>query len=491
MSRMRPRQLFAGIVLVAAALAITLATSAALGNASSSGSSDLTLSFDSNPYLSEFDAVQTGYRCLPDGRVNFTIAGQSRPADQAFVRDGTIKRDGESSAHVFLQPGDFSSYSCQKEAVQLLKGLGDSEGTDAWYGWSWRLPTNWSGTNSWGTLLEFTTNASLWPSYGQLTFDAAIRDRLIMQIKTGRIPSPGASDFNPIAPNGYKSSVTLLGPAAAAPRPLTLGVWHDFYMHILWRSRSNGVLTIWHREEGGSWGKLYDNTGAPDALVKAPAHPTLMYNDRNGAPGENGQPGLALEAGFYRANQSIVNDYWFDGFRRRQSEAAILSGFPGTSTTPVVTQPAPVSQPSPVNQPGQVTEPVTTQPATVTQPTPVPPVTTNATTTTNVTTTTNITTSAPARPDTAAPSAPTRVTAKPMSKPVRVQLSWKASADNVAVLGYRIYRNGSLVGTTPGHSYVDSTAAARATYSYRLTAFDAAGNASPPSITVKVRSAKR
>ena len=485
MLRMRPRQPFARIVVIAAVLAITLATSTALGNASSSSSADLTLSFDSDPYLSELDAVQTGYQCLADGRVNFTIAGQSRPADQAFVRDGSTKRDGPYSAHVFLRPGDYSSYSCEKEAVELRKGLGEGEGAESWYGWSWRFPTTWAGTNSWGGVLSFTTNASLWPSYGQFAFDAAIRDQLRLQLKTGRIPSPGASDFNPISPNGYNAMVTLLGPASVAPRPLALGVWHDFYMHVSWRSRSNGVLTIWHRQEGSSWEKLYDNTGAADALIKAPAHPTLMYNDAHGAPGENGQPGLALQAGFYRANQSIVNDYWFDGFRRRQNEAAVLAGFPGTSTTtPVVTQP-PVNQPDP-SQPTTVARPAppatVTQPATsttVTQPAPTPP------------TTTTVATSAPARLDTTAPSVPTKLRGKPMSKPVRVQLSWKASTDNVAVLGYRIYRSGFVVGTTIGLRYVDSTARAGTSYSYSVSAFDAAGNAGVRSIAVKVKTAKR
>jgi hypothetical protein len=54
----------------------------------------------------------------------------------------------------------------------------------------------------------------------------------------------------------------------------------------------------------------------------------LLYNLRNGAPGENGKPGLELEGGFYRAKTPWTNEYWWDGMRRRQSEAAVLSGFP-------------------------------------------------------------------------------------------------------------------------------------------------------------------
>ena len=328
-------------VLLTIVLAATLTASA--GSASPATGPDLTLSFDTDPYLHEFDAVQTGYRCRPDGKVDFTGAGQTQRADQAFARDGTIKREGNYSAHIFLHPGDFSSYSCAKESVPAIKRLPDGEGTESWYGWSWRFPTTWAGTDSWGTLFEIMpSDHTRWPSYGPMTFDAAIPDRLLMQLKTGHIPSPGASAFNPTPPNGYKATITLLGPSPVAPRRFTLGVWHDFYMHVVWRSRSNGVLTIWHRQEGGPWEKLYDNTGAQDALIKAPLHPTMMYNDANGAPGEDGKSGLGLIAGFYREAQPIVNDYWFDGFRRRQSEAAILEGFPGSSssTPPGTARPA-------------------------------------------------------------------------------------------------------------------------------------------------------
>ena len=328
-----------------------LGMGAATGSATTFVSHDLTLSFDSEPYLGEFDSVHTGYRCRPDGKVDFTGAGQTQRADQAFVRDGTIKREGSYSAHIFLHSGDFAPSSCDKESVSAIKGLPDGEGTEGWYGWSWRFPTNWAGTDSWGTLFEImTSDHTRWPSYGQMTFDAAIPGRLRMQLKTGHIPSPGASAFNPTPPNGYRATVTLLGPSPEAPRPFTLGIWHDFYMHIAWRSRSNGILTIWHRPEGGSWEKLYDNTGSRDALIEAPPHPTMMYNDAYGAPGDDGQSGLVLVAGFYRAAQSIVNDYWFDGFRRRQSEAAILGGFSGSSTSvpaadPTSSAPAPAADP--------------------------------------------------------------------------------------------------------------------------------------------------
>jgi len=70
-------------------------------------------------------------------------------------------------------------------------------------------------------------------------------------------------------------------------------------------------------------------------------------------------------------------------------------------------------------------------------------------------------------------------------------LSWGASSDNVAVTGYQVYRDGSLLGTVLGASttsYQDQTVVPGNTYEYLVKAEDAADNASAasnePSITL-------
>ena len=58
-------------------------------------------------------------------------------------------------------------------------------------------------------------------------------------------------------------------------------------------------------------------------------------------------------------------------------------------------------------------------------------------------------------------------------------LRWNASTDNVGVTGYRIYRNGTQVGTTTtATTYTVTGLACGTTYSIGLTAVDAAGNQS-------------
>ncbi|HTL17255.1 MAG TPA: DUF4038 domain-containing protein [Patescibacteria group bacterium] len=82
--------------------------------------------------------------------------------------------------------------------------------------------------------------------------------------------------------------------------------------------------------------------------------------------------------------------------------------------------------------------------------------------------------------DTIAPSVPTNLTAAGVSTS-QINLVWSNSADNAAVAGYQVFRNGLIVGTSPANSYSDTGLAASTTYSYTVAAFDAAGNVSAQS----------
>jgi hypothetical protein len=64
-----------------------------------------------------------------------------------------------------------------------------------------------------------------------------------------------------------------------------------------------------------------------------------------------------------------------------------------------------------------------------------------------------------------------------------VSLNWDLSTDDTAVTGYRVTRNGAVLGTTTGTTFMDFGLAA-GTYTYTVAAFDAAGNTSAPSTSV-------
>ena len=90
-------------------------------------------------------------------------------------------------------------------------------------------------------------------------------------------------------------------------------------------------------------------------------------------------------------------------------------------------------------------------------------------------------------PDTTAPSAPIWLIGT-ATRYDRVDLSWGPSVDDVGVVGYRVYRDGVLIGTTAAGvtSYIDRSVAANGTYAYQVRAYDAAGNSSELSGTATV-----
>ena len=81
----------------------------------------------------------------------------------------------------------------------------------------------------------------------------------------------------------------------------------------------------------------------------------------------------------------------------------------------------------------------------------------------------------PASSDTQPPTVPTNLTATAVSSS-QINLSWTASTDNVGVTGYKVFRAGAQIGTTAGTTYQDTGLAASTSYSYTVSAYDAAGN---------------
>ena len=68
-----------------------------------------------------------------------------------------------------------------------------------------------------------------------------------------------------------------------------------------------------------------------------------------------------------------------------------------------------------------------------------------------------------------------------------VGLTWNAANDNTGVAGYKLYRNGVLIATTSALAFTDTGLAINTTYTYTVLAYDFAGNLSPLSPGVNVR----
>jgi chitodextrinase len=82
--------------------------------------------------------------------------------------------------------------------------------------------------------------------------------------------------------------------------------------------------------------------------------------------------------------------------------------------------------------------------------------------------------------DTQAPTTPTGLTATAVGTS-QINLAWNASADNVAVTGYQVFSSGALLSSVSSPSTSVTGLSSGTTYSFTVTACDAAGNCSPQS----------
>jgi bacillolysin len=87
--------------------------------------------------------------------------------------------------------------------------------------------------------------------------------------------------------------------------------------------------------------------------------------------------------------------------------------------------------------------------------------------------------------DSQAPSTPTNLVASGTTAS-STNLSWNASTDNIGVTGYNVYRDGTLVTTATGTSYVASGLTGSTTYAFTVKAKDASGNLSATSNSATV-----
>ena len=101
--------------------------------------------------------------------------------------------------------------------------------------------------------------------------------------------------------------------------------------------------------------------------------------------------------------------------------------------------------------------------------------------------TTQVKTEKQSGPDTQPPSVPTGLVVK-SNTAQGITLGWNASTDDVAVAGYKIYRDDKMKATTTGTQWTDNTIQAGQTYRYKVLAFDAALNESDASQDIEVES---
>lgn len=87
--------------------------------------------------------------------------------------------------------------------------------------------------------------------------------------------------------------------------------------------------------------------------------------------------------------------------------------------------------------------------------------------------------------DTQAPTVPTGLSANNITTNSLI-LSWNASTDNIAIAGYEVFRNNTSLGTTGNTQLSVTGLSPNTTYTFNVSAFDAAGNFSAQSSNFNV-----
>lgn len=72
----------------------------------------------------------------------------------------------------------------------------------------------------------------------------------------------------------------------------------------------------------------------------------------------------------------------------------------------------------------------------------------------------------------------------------RLTLTWDKSTDNVAIAGYKIFRDGIRIGFSQTNSFEDKTIESAAGYEYQVSAYDTALNESPLSAALGVKTSE-
>jgi hypothetical protein len=209
---------------------------------------------------------------------------------------------------------DLPAAPSDRTACEVLSPRPIGVGTEDYYGFMVRFPTDWREPSpaGWGLGIVELNYELIWGAPVGL---GAHADTVTLVLQSGLCNSVYTSNPGCRYSSGPGGNLPRM---YAIPAPLALNTWHELIVHVRWATDSSGVVEAWHRLKGSSvWNKTVSLAG----------YPTLQWTADTGREGIASRT-TADKIGAYRDSASFPLSVWHDGFVRTSSFDTAASALP-------------------------------------------------------------------------------------------------------------------------------------------------------------------
>lgn len=206
-------------------------------------------------------------------------------ATNRYTQDTHYVRQGNYAARVEVRSGDFIG-NPSSERAEVMKNLGEIEGSESWYGFSVYFPNDFNP--------DTTSAYPFWNIFTQWHHSGSAGQANIM-FEVNTAGSPWSIEIRSFGGTLDQNKKTF------KLASLQRNIWFDFIFHVRWASDNTGYYEIWLNCQ-----KVLQKTYTP-----------TIYS------GEY----VYAKQGFYRAASSLTSVLYLDGFIRATDSTSVFNEF--------------------------------------------------------------------------------------------------------------------------------------------------------------------
>lgn len=230
------------------------------------------------------DGYETGDFSNWGSRCTIGANQQSTDADRYHIASYPEPvRDGNYSVRIRVYDDTADCWGASNaERTEFMKqeGLQFDDGSEAYYVWSFYLPTDFVHVSAWSVVTQVHGYAPTSPNWA---INMLNDDSLRMSVCTGASLPTRSCSFQ----TSYSAVPTL-----------TRAKWHDFILYAKYRKNATGQLKLWHKEQDEANYTLVRNV---TNII------TLQWDSTNPVT-----KAKSLQQGFYRGSQPEMQEVYYD-----------------------------------------------------------------------------------------------------------------------------------------------------------------------------------